>query len=529
MILAPLFAVPAVLAGPAADVAAPPVADLEALAKRMVTGDGGDRLAAAKALAAEPPSGIDLYAARLLRPRTIPADTFRQILLEIWAQVPNTQPNGNLYMQKPEPPWTPPPRVKGDKGPKPRRPPPHDPEKVDWLEALAALDLDGNPTLAPLPDRTAARGEALEAVALMHALAASGRAEAVDPLFDFAFAVEGVFRDECGRNLRTLGPPAVPGLIRHQYKPGKNIAKQHRYAAYQLDRMDRARPSKALQAAPDDRIRAEILHAYGEAHALDAVAPVLGEVDASARQVRREARAAWLGYVAGPAPPSAPKRKRKLPGGQQETEEKEDYLNYREMATLALDEKVNEVLKADPAASDGPLGKAVKDKVEIEPLTRALFAYYDARRSAEWDALYQAGVAKRKGGDLAGAIADFSSVLAHDPFYEHRAEMAEAFVASAAERPGHQRALLLRQAVALAPDAPDARHLEAEAAFLDGDFRRTLALEPEHAGAKAAFAQSLPVHGKRKPLEIAIVVTGSLGLLILLIFAGGRGRARRLK
>ena len=52
--------------------------------------------------------------------------------------------------------------------------------------------------------------------------------------------------------------------------------------------------------------------------------------------MRREARWAWLRYVDGPPPPPAPKRKRKLPGGAVESEEKEDYLNYRDMATLVI-------------------------------------------------------------------------------------------------------------------------------------------------------------------------------------------------
>ena len=45
--------------------------------------------------------------------------------------------------------------------------------------------------------------------------------------------------------------------------------KMRRYASYQMDRMDRLRPSKAVSTAPDDVTRAEILHAYGEALGAD--------------------------------------------------------------------------------------------------------------------------------------------------------------------------------------------------------------------------------------------------------------------
>jgi len=577
MLLAPLLAVPAVLAGAGVDAPPPSAAELDALTARIASRDASERLRAAQAIAAEPPSGIDEYARRLLRPRATAPSTFRQLLLEIWAQVPNTVPNGALYMMKLEPPWKPPPRPPGTKGPRPRRPPPHDPEKVDWLAALAELDLDGNPALAPLADREVARAEALEAVALMRALAASGRAEAVDPLFDFAFAVEGVFRDECGRGLRALGPPAVPGLIRRQYKAGKGLAKQHRYAAYQLDRMDRARPSKAVATAPDDRLRAEMLRAWGEARALDAVATVLDQADAPSRQVRRAAREAWLRYVAGPPPPPAPRRKRKLPGGREEETEKEDYLNYREMAVLALDARVAETLKNDPAVEDGPLGAALErfralaerarkaeaavggdpEKVDraakravavaeaalgkgCEELTTQLFDYYDARRAAEWDALFADATAKRDRGDLDGAIAGFSTILGHDPFYRRRGEMAPSFVAWAQKRPEGERARLLREAIALAPDAPDARRLEAEVAFLDGKaaiaagrpdpvpFRRALALNPDHAGARAQLASIEGGRRHRHWLEGALVAVAALLLLALVVTAGRKLRRRKI-
>ena len=97
---------------------------------------------------------------------------------------------------------------------------------------------------------------------------------------------------------------------------GKARAKQRRYAAYQLDRMDRQRPQKAIATAPDDRVRAEIIHAYGEEHALDAVEAILAQVDSPSHRVRREARWAWLRYVTGKAPPPAPSASASCGGGQ---------------------------------------------------------------------------------------------------------------------------------------------------------------------------------------------------------------------
>ena len=84
---------------------------LAPLVQRLHAPSAQERIEAGKAIAALPPSGVELYAQRLRRPRTVTAETFRQLILEIWAQVPdpNYARTGNLWMQKPEPPWKPPP------------------------------------------------------------------------------------------------------------------------------------------------------------------------------------------------------------------------------------------------------------------------------------------------------------------------------------------------------------------------------------------------------------------------------------
>ena len=196
-------------------------------------------------------------------------------------------------------------------------------------------------------------------MALLRALAATGQVEAVNAIFEFAFQHEGVFRDECGRAIRSMGSVALPTLIRRMHLQGKGTGKQNRWALWQLDRMDRARPAKALATAPDDRVRAEILHAYGEVRSIDAVDAVLAHVDSSSRQVRRAARWAWMQYVAGPLPPAPPLRKRKLPGGKEESEAKQDYLSARELATLSLEREL-------AALGPGPDGAPVTGLATIK-------------------------------------------------------------------------------------------------------------------------------------------------------------------
>lgn len=461
-----------------------------------------------------------------------------------------------MWIRQPEPSWTPPPRVKGQ--PRAKRPPPHDPETLDWLAALQAVDLDAaaqldpdksipppwvppgtkvkkppppppvDPATLPPPPTHAemetARAEAVATVTTMRAIAASKREDAVDPIFKLAFQYDGVFRDECGRTIRAMDSFAIPRLIElvHQPNAGKqSMAKQRRYAAYQLDRMDRQRPQKAISTAPDDRVRADIIHAYGDTRALDAVEAILGQVDSPSHRVRREARWAWLRYVTGKAPPPAPKRKRKLPGGKEEAEEKPDYLTYREIATLALQKELTAINNAPPDAN-----------ASAKELTDELFGYYDKKRAAEWDGEFAAAHAKEERGDLRGATDDYGWILAHDPNYARRGDMAHAFARygdSLRDQGDVPRALgSWRQAIDLAPDGPDARYASARVALYDGlealahgdadlgAFRRALALDPSLTEAKKGLQRARWMQARRRWAHGAEALAGAFALAFAL-------------
>jgi tetratricopeptide (TPR) repeat protein len=495
--------------------------------------------------------------ARLEKPLVTKPETFRKLFLAMWAQVPNWKSGDPMWIRQPEPAWVPPPRAKGQ--PRAKRPPPHDPETLDWLAALASVDLDAAAQLdsdksipppwvppgtkvkklppppvvadAPPPppppthaDMETARAEAIETVKLMRAIAASRRLEAVDPIFKLAFEYDGVFRDECGRAIRSMDSYAIPRLVElvHQPNAGKaSMAKQRRYAAYQLDRMDRQRPQKAISTAPDDRVRAEIIHAYGDTRALDAVEAILGQVDSPAHRVRREARWAWLRYVSGKAPPPAPKRKRKLPGGKEEAEEKPDYLTYREIATLALQKELAAInnAPADPNAT-------------AAQLTDELFAYYDKKRAAEWDGQFAAAKAKEERGDVKGATDDYGWILAHDPNYARKSEMAHAFARAGdswRDQGDVPRALgYWRQAIDLAPDGPDARSAAARVALYDGlealahghadvgAFKRALALDPSLAEARTGLTRARWMQARRRWTRAALSLLSALGIAFAL-------------
>ncbi len=517
-------------------------------------------LTVTNAPALPPADDLPALVARLEKPKQSKPETFRKLFLAMWAQVPNWKSGDPMWIRQPEPAWVPPPRVKGQ--PRAKRPPPHDPETLDWLAALAAVDLDAaaqldadksipppwvppgtkKPKPAPPPPPEAAtpppppptraemetaRAEATETVTLMRAIAATRRLDAVDPIFKLAFAYDGVFRDECGRAIRSKDSYAIPRLVElvHEPNAGKvSLAKQRRYAAYQLDRMDRQRPQKAISTAPDDRVRAEIIHAYGDTRALDAVEAILGQVDSPAHRVRREARWAWLRYVTGKAPPPAPKRKRKLPGGKEEAEEKPDYLTYREIATLALQKELA-AINNEPADANA----------SAKQMTDELFDYYDKKRAAEWDGAFAAAKAKEDRGDLRGATDEYGWILAHDPNYARRAEMAHGFARyadSVKDQGDVPRALgLWRQAIDLAPDGPDARYAGARVALYDAlealqgkhadvaGFRRAIALDPSLGEARVGLARAESLQARRRWLrvggELAAALVIALGLWLL--------------
>jgi tetratricopeptide (TPR) repeat protein len=356
----------------------------------------------------------------------------------------------------------------------------------------------------------------------MRAIAGTHRPEAVDAIFQMAFEYEGVFRDECGRQIRSMEAYAVPSLIRLMHEKGP--AKRRRYASYQLDRMDRARPTKAIQAAPDDHLRAILIHAYGEAYAGDAVEAILDQVDAPSHRVRREARWAWLRYVSGKEPPPAPRRKRKLPGGKEEVEEKPDYLTYREIATLALQRRLSQ------------LGRPWTPSATAKELTDELFAYYDQAHAEEWDAEFAAAHEKETRGDLQGAVDGYGWILAHDPSYARRGEMAWAFARYGdllRERGDLARAVgLYREALDLDPHGAEAEYAEARVALLDGMrsleldqpdpalFRRAIALDGSLDKAREGLrrAKRLRVYLVFRRVAAGIGLVGLMGLLLFVLW-----------
>jgi hypothetical protein len=386
-------------------------------------------------------------------------------------------------------------------------------------------------------------GEIIADDAAIRALSATHDIHAAQVIFDTAFGAETmIYRDECGRYLRKMGAAAIPALTVDSLT-GTDYDRK-RYATYQLERMDRQEPGKALAAAAgDEGITIAVLDAFRATHHREAVHAVWTKVDADSPRVRAAARAAWMGYVTGPLPPPAPKRKLTLPGGKLAKKETPLWLTYRELAENELRHAASEILHEDYVAPD-PDHDVRGTPIDVEDVTTRIFATLDAARAKAEGEQWAAAKAKADAGDLATATAMFDALLAANPDRADRAAMAKIYFAWGKQLEGKQQwgdaSTAYAKASGLDPKGPQATDALAahhfmqgkalEAAGKDGgpDFRRAIALRPDYAPAKAAEStaeRSEPGMRHARPLWM-LYAAGAAALAALALFGAAMLRRR---
>jgi tetratricopeptide (TPR) repeat protein len=434
----------------------------------QIQGGSGDRAALVQELAAVAPRAVPAIQAFLVRTRTSTVEERRAVLKAIEASVPDkTGKFETPSRQKAN-------EVRAD-------------DELDWLAALGKAD-------AALPGL----GETFADVAALRALGASKLTGAAQVILEVGFAEDTmIYRDECGRRLRAMAPYSLPPL--HVASQAKDKALS-RYATYQLERMDRQEPGKAMSAtAADEDLRVLLLQAFGTAHHREAVSAVLGAIDDDAPRVRKAAREAWMSYLTGPRPPPAPKKKLVLPGGKLADKETPLWLTWRELAAIELKRTAEDVL--------GSVFTEDQD-VDLVALSNELFAYHDGERAKRDGAAFDAAKEVALKGDLVAAGAALDRVLAANPELAQRADAAPIYLqlARTHEKAGTwlDAATAFGKAYGVAPTGPEAVDAQAgreyalgkalEAAGKDGsaNFRRAVALKPDYAPAKAAAAKDLP-------------------------------------
>jgi hypothetical protein len=384
-------------------------------------------------------------------------------------------------------------------------------DELEWLSGL--YDLQPSPALSDL----------LIDIAVIRALAASQTTAGADAILEFAFADDGVaYRDECGRQLRHMAPWSLPALIRHAEAP-KEDKGQQRYARYQLERLDRENPRKAFNDAPTDALAIEILQAFSDTLYREAVFVVLENVDHVSPAVRAAARAAWMQYATGRMPPPAPKEKLNLPGGKQSDKPVPLWLTSRELADISIRRKLEELT-----------GKKVPERARLADLSKQLFDFYDARRTAALDKDLAAGLAAAKTGDLAGAAQKLDAILVQEPNYARRGDMAQVYLdygeSLVQASKWREASRAFGKANAVAPEGPLAgkalqRHHEARGRALESE-GKSGAVEMARASeiradlARAAVSSSPP----QRWMLFAGIGGGVGGLLLLAIGLAWRRR-----
>ena len=350
--------------------------------------------------------------------------------------------------------------------------------------------------LLPQPKGDAGARTALVTAALIRALAHAGTTPAVRQLVKVAGDHSGAFRPEIARQLRALGDRAVPALVETR----KDSSSELRHWAYnQLEAMGKRIPGDAVQTK-DNQVLADVLHAYGDIHDLDAVPVILSFVSSDRVQVRTAAR--------------------------------ESLTSFGQDAVWKLRE-----------AYANLTGKAAPEGWPAADVARELFAAYDRVRLQEVYGLLEEGLAKEKEGKVDEATLAFDKVLARQPMLDRRAEMVPSYLAQAEkleETDAPAALAMLRKAARIAPDGPRIAQVNAEIAYLEGKdllargiadtepFRRSLTLDPAHAKARAELDKLESNVEDRSSRTRAVAGAGGVLLLAVIgiLLFGGRRRSR---
>lgn len=391
-------------------------------------------------------------------------------------------------------------------------------EEGDWKTALEEMKKKKGLRLShsdSLPSFTSVRANLLFRVALLRALGAfgtQGYMEVVKPLFDFAFLYQGFFKEECGRILQQIGEYAVPELTKIAYtrynledkktkaeRKGKNLSAQIKYAKGLLDQMDRQTAEKALKSTTSEALKVALLQVYGDIQYYPAVEPVFLYTKDNLPSVRAAARAAFLRYVEGPAPPPSPRRYRKQANGVVETQAKEDFWDFRKLAKVYVQ---NELIQWKV-----PFPKTATQK----EMTLLLFRFYDEQQKMGGENLFEKGKNAEKLGQLKQAVDIYQWLLSHQPEHPRRKEMVDAFyqygesLAKQGEQNQDQKTIsvaigYIRKAVIVFPQHPNHARMEARYHYLDGkqaqalggdgkiDFEWALAADPTYQEAARELA-----------------------------------------
>jgi hypothetical protein len=258
----------------------------------------------------------------------------------------------------------------------------------DWFADLLSLPTSRvSRGMRPVFRDSLATAALLRAAANIASTDRSLAPEVVEALLDAAYMHKGTFRDEVGRAIASIGAHSIAPLVAASAEPPRAdeddpAVKRAGYAVFNLDRIDRLHPAKALAAVGDEPdALAKLLQAYAKPRPGEAAALVLGYVDDPTLEVRTAARATFRAYVTGPLPRVKRRAIRQL-GGKSFT--KSNGVSYRARASAAIRARVEaefpdqlepecELRREDGTLDDGCVKQPAR-------LTDAYLAALDQRR-----------------------------------------------------------------------------------------------------------------------------------------------------
>jgi tetratricopeptide (TPR) repeat protein len=358
-------------------------------------------------------------------------------------------------------------------------------------------DFDLCDALLALPAADAGAATALVTAALARALAHAATTPAVRQLVKIAADHGGALRPEITRHVRALGDRSIPALIETRKDASFEL---RRWASSQLDAMGKRIPGDAVQTT-DNQVLADVLHAYGVVHDLDAVPVILSFVGSDRVQVRTAARESLTSF-----------------GQDANWKLREAYAN----------------LTGKPAPEGWPASQVAKE----------LFEASDRVRLHEVYGLLEEALKKANDGNVDEAAAAFDKILARQPMLDRRGEMVPTYLAQAQKLEAADPAAalaLLHKAERLAPEGPRVPQIQAEIAYLEGNdlarrgipdrepFKRALSLDPGHAKARAELDRMEAEVEDRSSRTRAVAGAGGVllaAVIGLLLFAGRRRPTR---
>lgn len=294
-------------------------------------------------------------------------------------------------------------------------------------------------------------------VAMSRMLVQMGSVEATRELIEIYVRFGEFLRVDTQLQLQKLGTKAVAALIEARRHRAEKIA---RWAERQLDTLGKAIPGEAVNTT-DYQVLADVLRAYGRVRDPDAARIVISFANSERAQVREAARQAVA-----------------LMG---------------EVANWQLRDTYETIVGKKPARD-----------WTWERTARELFGEFDRLRLSQVYDLFEAGSLAFENGELEKAREAFDKVLARSPVFEHRAEMAPAYLSYAKKHADEDReraVVALYRAERIAQGSPLEKQAKSLLLTLQGEallergladqtlFRRALELDGANARAREALAQ----------------------------------------